>query len=80
RSQTNDRVTVESAEAILKYNVGIKCATVTPDEERVKELDVALCPTTPCIRNGGTVFRESIIIERTPRPIPGWVQPIVIGR
>jgi hypothetical protein len=49
RSQTNDRVTVESAEAILKYNVGIKCATVTPDEERVKELDVALCPTTPCV-------------------------------
>ncbi|KAI0276981.1 isocitrate dehydrogenase [Russula aff. rugulosa BPL654] len=84
RDATNDRVTVESAEAILKYNVGIKCATITPDEERVKEFKLKQMWRSPngTIRNilGGTVFREPIILERIPRPIPGWVKPIVIGR
>jgi isocitrate dehydrogenase len=84
RDATNDQVTVESAEAILKYNVGIKCATITPDEERVKEFKLKQMWRSPngTIRNilGGTVFREPIILERIPRPVPGWVKPIVIGR
>jgi len=84
RDATNDQVTVESAEAILKYNVGIKCATITPDEERVKEFKLKEMWRSPngTIRNilGGTVFREPIILERIPRPVPGWIKPIVIGR
>ncbi|KAI9456078.1 isocitrate dehydrogenase [Russula earlei] len=84
RDATNDQVTVESAEAILKYNVGIKCATITPDEARVKEFQLKQMWRSPngTIRNilGGTVFREPIILERIPRPVPGWVRPIVIGR
>jgi isocitrate dehydrogenase len=84
RDATNDQVTIESAEAILKYNVGIKCATITPDEARVKEFNLKQMWRSPngTIRNilGGTVFREPIILERIPRPVPGWVKPIVIGR
>jgi isocitrate dehydrogenase len=84
RDQTNDQVTVESAEAILKYGVGIKCATITPDEARVEEFNLKQMWKSPngTIRNliGGTVFREPIILTRIPRPIPGWVNPIVIGR
>ncbi|EIN09597.1 isocitrate dehydrogenase [Punctularia strigosozonata HHB-11173 SS5] len=84
RDQTDDQVTVEAAEAILKYSVGIKCATITPDEARVKEFNLKHMWKSPngTIRNilGGTVFREPIILERIPKPIPGWVKPIVIGR
>ena len=82
--QTDDKVTVESAEAILKYNVGIKCATITPDEARVKEFNLKQMWKSPngTIRNilGGTVFREPIILKGIPKPIPGWKNPIVIGR
>ena len=82
--QTNDQVTVEAAEAILKHKVGIKCATITPDEARVKEFKLKEMWKSPngTIRNilGGTVFREPIILERIPRPVPGWTKPIVIGR
>ncbi|EPT03199.1 hypothetical protein FOMPIDRAFT_1022528 [Fomitopsis schrenkii] len=84
RDATNDTVTVESAEAILKYNVGIKCATITPDEARVKEFNLKQMWKSPngTIRNilGGTVFREPIILKGIPKPIPGWKNPIVIGR
>ncbi|XP_065672461.1 uncharacterized protein LOC100208927 isoform X2 [Hydra vulgaris] len=84
RDQTNDKVTVESAEAILKYNVGIKCATITPDEERVKEFNLKQMWKSPngTIRNilGGTVFREPILCKNIPRLVPGWTEPIVIGR
>ncbi|KAI0259978.1 isocitrate dehydrogenase [Gloeopeniophorella convolvens] len=84
RDATSDQVTIDSAEAILKYNVGIKCATITPDEARVKEFNLKQMWRSPngTIRNilGGTVFREPIILERVPRPVPGWVKPIVIGR
>ena len=77
-------MTVESAEAILKYGVGIKCATITPDEARVKEFKLKEMWKSPngTIRNilGGTVFREPIILQRIPRPVPGWKNPIVIGR
>lgn len=83
-SQTDDKVTVESAEAIAKYNVGVKCATITPDEARVKEFNLKQMWRSPngTIRNilNGTVFREPIILERIPKPIPGWVKPIIIGR
>lgn len=84
RDATDDQVTIDSAEAIKKYNVGVKCATITPDEARVKEFNLKQMWRSPngTIRNilGGTVFREPIIIERIPKPIPGWVKPIVIGR
>ncbi|KAF8477764.1 isocitrate dehydrogenase [Russula ochroleuca] len=84
RDATNDQVTVDSAEAVLKYNVGIKCATITPDEDRVKEFKLKEMWRSPngTVRNilGGTVFREPIILQRIPRPVPGWVNPIVIGR
>jgi len=84
RDQTDDKVTVESAEAIIKYQVGIKCATITPDEARVEEFGLKAMWKSPngTIRNilGGTVFREPIILERIPKPIPGWVKPICIGR
>ncbi|TFK31843.1 hypothetical protein BDQ12DRAFT_693467 [Crucibulum laeve] len=84
RDKTNDQVTVESADAILKYGVGIKCATITPDEARVEEFKLKEMWRSPngTIRNilGGTVFREPIILSRIPKPIPGWVKPIVIGR
>jgi isocitrate dehydrogenase len=84
RDITVDRVTVDAAHAIKKYNVGIKCATITPDEYRVKEFNLVQMYKSPngTIRNilGGTVFREPIIINNIPRLVPGWKKPIVIGR
>jgi len=84
REKTEDRVTVESAEAIKKYNVGVKCATITPDEARVKEFNLKQMWKSPngTIRNilDGTVFREPIVCKNVPRLIPNWTQPIVIGR
>lgn len=84
RDATDDRVTIEAAEAIKKYNVGIKCATITPDEARVKEFGLKKMWKSPngTIRNivGGAVFREPIICSNIPRYVPGWTQPIVIGR
>ena len=84
RDATNDEVTIEAANAINKYNVGIKCATITPDEARVKEFGLKKMWKSPngTLRNiiGGTVFREPIICSNVPRLVPGWTQPIVIGR
>ncbi|MGO4905280.1 isocitrate dehydrogenase (NADP(+)) [Flavobacterium sp. W20_MBD1_R3] len=84
RDATNDQITIDSAEAIKKYNVGIKCATITPDEDRVTEFGLKKMWKSPngTIRNivGGTVFREPIIMKNVPRLVPGWTQPIVIGR
>ncbi|MEJ2595137.1 MAG: isocitrate dehydrogenase (NADP(+)) [bacterium] len=84
RDETNDQITVEAAEAISKYNVGIKCATITPDEKRVEEFGLKEMWRSPngTIRNilGGTVFREPILIKNIPRLVPGWKKPIVIGR
>jgi isocitrate dehydrogenase len=84
RDKTEDRVTVESAEAIRKYGVGVKCATITPDEGRVKEFNLKQMWKSPngTIRNilDGTVFREPIICENVPRLVPGWTKPICIGR
>ncbi|MBK6627716.1 MAG: isocitrate dehydrogenase (NADP(+)) [Flavobacteriales bacterium] len=84
RDKTDDKVTVESAKAILKHNVGIKCATITPDEARVQEFGLKQMWKSPngTIRNilNGTVFREPIVISNIPRLVPGWTQPIVIGR
>ena len=84
RDATNDQVTVDSAEAIKKYGVGVKCATITPDEARVEEFKLKKMWKSPngTIRNilGGTVFREPIICKNVPRLVPGWTDPIVIGR
>jgi isocitrate dehydrogenase len=84
RDATEDQVTIESAEAIKKYGVGIKCATITPDEARVKEFNLKKMWKSPngTIRNiiGGTVFREPIICKNIPRLVPGWTESIVIGR
>jgi isocitrate dehydrogenase len=84
RDKTEDRVTVEAAEAIKKYSVGVKCATITPDEARVKEFNLKQMWKSPngTIRNilDGTVFREPIVCKNVPRLVPGWTQPIVIGR
>jgi isocitrate dehydrogenase len=84
RDATNDQVTVDAAEAIKKYNVGIKCATITPDEERVKEFELKQMWKSPngTIRNilDGTVFREPIICKNIPRLVPNWTAPICIGR
>lgn len=84
REATKDQITIDSAEAIKKYNVGIKCATITPDEERVKEFSLSEMWKSPngTIRNivGGTVFREPIIMSNVPRYVQGWTKPIVIGR
>ncbi|MFZ4463659.1 MAG: isocitrate dehydrogenase (NADP(+)) [Bacteroidales bacterium] len=84
RDATSDRVTVDAAEAIKKYNVGIKCATITPDEKRVIEFGLKEMYKSPngTIRNilDGTVFREPIIIKNIPKLVPGWTDPIVIGR
>lgn len=84
RDATNDQVTIDAAEAIKKYNVGIKCATITPDEQRVEEFGLKKMWKSPngTIRNivGGTVFREPIIMKNVPRYVQGWTQPIVIGR
>jgi isocitrate dehydrogenase len=84
RDKTQDKVTVEAAEAIAKFGVGVKCATITPDEARVKEFNLKKMWKSPngTIRNilGGTVFREPIICKNVPRLVPGWSAPIVIGR
>jgi len=84
RDKTDDKVTVEAAEAIKKYNVGIKCATITPDEARVKEFNLKQMWKSPngTIRNilDGTVFREPIICKNVPRLVPNWTAPICIGR
>lgn len=84
RDATNDQVTVDAAEAIKKYNVGIKCATITPDEARVEEFGLKKMWKSPngTIRNivGGTVFREPIICSNVPRYVQGWTAPIIIGR
>ena len=84
RDETNDQVTVDAAEAIKQYSVGVKCATITPDEARVKEFKLKQMWLSPngTIRNhlGGTVFREPIVIPRIPRLVPGWKKPIIIGR
>ena len=84
RDETNDQITVDAANAIKKYNVGIKCATITPDEKRVEEFGLKEMWRSPngTIRNiiGGTVFREPIMIKNIPRLVPGWKKPIVIGR
>lgn len=84
RDKTNDQVTIDCAEAIKKYNVGIKCATITPDEKRVEEFKLKQMWKSPngTIRNilGGTVFREAIICKNIPRLVTGWEKPIIIGR
>src|SRR5678815_3108283 len=84
RDETEDRVTVEAAEAIKTHGVGVKCATITPDEARVEEFGLKKMWKSPngTIRNilGGVVFREPIICSNVPRLVPGWTKPIVIGR
>ena len=84
RDATNDQVTIDSANAIKKHGVGVKCATITPDEARVKEFNLKQMWKSPngTIRNilGGVIFREPIIIQNVPRLIPHWTKPIVIGR
>jgi isocitrate dehydrogenase len=84
RDATDDQITIDAAEAVKKYNVGIKCATITPDEGRVTEFDLKKMYRSPngTIRNivGGTVFREPIIMKNVPRYVQGWTKPICIGR
>ncbi|MEL6874410.1 MAG: NADP-dependent isocitrate dehydrogenase [Pseudomonadota bacterium] len=84
RDETNDKITVDAANAIKKHGVGVKCATITPDEARVEEFDLKRMWKSPngTIRNilGGVVFREPIVIDNVPRLVPGWTDPIVIGR
>src|SRR5262245_13864334 len=84
RDETNDQITIDAAEAIKRHGVGVKCATITPDEARVKEFKLKEMWKSPngTIRNilGGTIFREPIICKNVPRLVPGWTQPIVIGR
>lgn len=84
RDATNDQVTIDAAEAIKKYGVGVKCATITPDEARVKEFNLKEMWKSPngTIRNilGGVIFREPIICKNVPRLVPGWTQPIIVGR
>ncbi len=84
RDETNDKITVDSANAIREHGVGVKCATITPDEARVEEFDLKKMWKSPngTIRNilGGVVFREPIVIDNVPRLVPGWTNPIVIGR
>ncbi|MBT5383605.1 MAG: NADP-dependent isocitrate dehydrogenase [Kordiimonadaceae bacterium] len=84
RDETNDQITIDSANAILQHGVGVKCATITPDEERVEEFGLKKMWRSPngTIRNilGGTVFRKPIICSNVPRLVPGWTDPIVIGR
>ncbi|MFP6689239.1 MAG: NADP-dependent isocitrate dehydrogenase [Alphaproteobacteria bacterium] len=84
RDRTDDQITINAAEAIKRYGVGIKCATITPDETRVKEFGLKKMWRSPngTIRNilGGTVFREPIVCSNIPRLVPGWTKPIVIGR
>ncbi|CCE85536.1 Piso0_005141 [Millerozyma farinosa CBS 7064] len=84
RDKTDDKVTSDAAEAILKYGVGVKCATITPDEQRVEEYQLKKMWLSPngTLRNilGGTVFREPIVIDNIPRIVPSWEKPIIIGR
>jgi isocitrate dehydrogenase len=84
RDETNDQITIDSANAIKEFGVGVKCATITPDEDRVEEFGLKQMWRSPngTIRNilGGTVFRQPIICKNVPRLVPGWTQPIVIGR
>jgi isocitrate dehydrogenase len=84
RDRTNDQVTIDAAYAIKKHGVGVKCATITPDEARVQEFNLKKMWSSPngTIRNilGGTIFREPILISNVPRLVPGWTKPIVIGR
>ncbi len=84
RDRTDDQITVDAAEAIKKYGVGVKCATITPDEQRVEEFGLKKMWRSPngTIRNilGGVIFREPIICKNVPRLVPGWTQPIVVGR
>ncbi|MBV8849044.1 MAG: NADP-dependent isocitrate dehydrogenase [Methylobacteriaceae bacterium] len=84
RDETNDQITIDAANAIKKYGVGVKCATITPDEARVKEFGLKEMYRSPngTIRNilGGVIFREPIICRNVPRLVPGWTQPFVIGR
>ena len=84
RDETDDQITVDAAEAIKQYGVGVKCATITPDEARVEEFDLKAMYRSPngTIRNilGGTIFREPIVISNVPRLVPGWTDPIVVGR
>ena len=84
RDATDDQITIDSANAIKQHGVGVKCATITPDEGRVEEFKLKKMWRSPngTIRNilGGTVFREPIICSNVPRLVPGWTQPIVIGR
>ncbi|MGN8000212.1 NADP-dependent isocitrate dehydrogenase [Sphingomonas sp. 22176] len=84
RDETNDQITIDSANAIKQYGVGVKCATITPDEQRVEEFSLKKMWKSPngTIRNilGGVIFREPIVISNVPRLIPGWTKPIVVGR
>ncbi|HTG38354.1 NADP-dependent isocitrate dehydrogenase [Sphingomonas sp.] len=84
RDETDDKITVDSAKAIQKYGVGVKCATITPDEQRVEEFGLKKMWKSPngTIRNilGGVVFREPIVMKNVPRLVPGWTHPIVVGR
>ena len=84
RDKTNDQITIDAANAIKKHGVGVKCATITPDEGRVKEFNLKEMWRSPngTIRNilGGVIFREPIICKNVPRLVPGWTQPIIIGR
>ena len=84
RDETDDQITIDAANAIKEHRVGVKCATITPDEQRVEEFDLKKMWKSPngTIRNiiGGTVFRQPIICSNVPRLVPGWTQPIVIGR
>src|SRR5574340_1370773 len=84
RDATDDQVTIDAANAIKKHGVGVKCATITPDEARVKEFNLKKMWRSPngTIRNilGGTIFREPIICKNVPRLVPGWTKPIIIGR
>ncbi len=84
RDRTDDQITVDAANAIARYGVGVKCATITPDEARVKEFNLKKMYRSPngTIRNilGGTIFREPIVCRNVPRLVPGWTGPIVIGR
>src|SRR6188472_4536782 len=84
RDATGDQVTVDAATAIKRHGVGVKCATITPDEARVKEFGLKEMYRSPngTIRNilGGVIFREPIVISNIPRLVPGWTKPIIIGR
>src|SRR4029077_7242665 len=84
RDRTDDQVKIDAAYAIKKHSVGVKCATITPDEARVQEFNLKKMWLSPngTIRNilGGTIFREPIVISNVPRLVPGWTKPIVIGR